>query len=161
MKSKFKKWHSAITIISIIMLMIISYTTLFQPTYFYETSYKYETTDSKYQHDVNITVSIKGQTFSSIIIVREVGFNENKNYYKVKGSGNILKENTHQYYLVFDNIDVYTGTSEADMKPYTKPNSTQNLIDNLNNIKILYLSDEYIVVALFFYDGQILTLHKY
>ncbi|HFG2077362.1 TPA: hypothetical protein ACGF30_003596, partial [Vibrio cholerae] len=59
------------------------------------------------------------------------------------------------------NIDVYTGTSEADMKPYTKPNSTQNLIDNLNNIKILYLSDEYIVIALFFYDGQILTLHKY
>lgn len=72
--------------------MIISYTTLFQPTYFYETSYKYETTDSKYQHDVNITVSIKGQTFSSIIIVREVGVNENKNYYKVKGSGNILKK---------------------------------------------------------------------
>ncbi len=56
---------------------------------------------------------------------------------------------------------MYTGTSEADMKPYTKPNSTQNLIDNLNNIKILYLSDEYIVIALFFYDGQILTLHKY
>ncbi|GHW69360.1 hypothetical protein VCSRO103_2663 [Vibrio cholerae] len=161
MKSKIKKLHMTITIMSSILLMIIYYTMFFQPTFFYETNYKYETNHNNYQHDVNMTMSIKGIKFTSNIIVRTLGINGSKNYFKVDAEGHILRENTHQYYLAFDKIDVYTGTSKANIKRYDKQNSANNLIEKLNNVKILYLSEEYIIVALFSYNGQIITLHRY
>lgn len=159
MKFNTNKIHTKITIISIIILITMSYS-FFQPQHTYETNYTYRTTNSVYQHNVNITVSIKGQQFTSNIIVRESGINNSKKYYKINSSGKIFKENTHQYYLVFDCIDVYTGTTEANMVLYKKNNSSSTIINKVNDIRVLYFSENYIVIALFFYNGQIITLHK-
>ncbi|EEY72158.1 hypothetical protein VHA_001256 [Grimontia hollisae CIP 101886] len=67
-------------------------------------------------------------------------------------------KNTHQYYLKFDNIDVYKGTNENNLKPFDHKNITQTLIEDYNPLEVLHWSNEYIVVKFFFYDGQILIL---
>lgn len=76
------------------MLLVIIYNNFFQPVHFYETSYKYQAADSTYMHDVAINVSIKGNHFTSDIIIRELVKSENKNYYNVIGHGDIIQK-TH------------------------------------------------------------------
>ncbi|EGR2269983.1 hypothetical protein D1E84_25175, partial [Vibrio parahaemolyticus] len=154
MKLNIKRLHLSLTLMSVVMLLVIIYNNFFQPVHFYETSYKYQAADSTYMHDVAINVSIKGNHFTSDIIIRELVKSENKNYYNVIGHGDIIQKNTHQYYLNFDNIDVYTGTNKANMKPYKEPTSISSLINKSNNIRVVYLSEEYVVVEFFFYDGQ-------
>lgn len=158
MKFTLNKIHAIITLITALTLAFVFYTNHKGNVHFFDASYVLMSLDKNYRHDVAVNFVIDNNTFHTEIIVRELDRKKEKNYYKVLGEGKLVMKNTHQYYLKFDNIDVYKGTNENNLKPFDHKNITQTLIEDYNPLEVLHWSNEYIVIKFFFYDGQILIL---